>query len=84
MSMTGKIVKSKAGHDKGLLFVISGVSDKEDGYVFIADGRSRRIEKPKKKKLKHLLILDGALETDESFTNRKIRDTISKLKADLN
>ena len=83
MSMTGKIVKSKAGHDKGLLFVISGVSDTDDGYVFIADGGSRRIEKPKKKKLKHLLILDGSVEVDESFTNKKIREEIKKLKADL-
>ena len=81
--MTGKIVKSKAGHDKGQLFVISGVSDIENGYVFIADGKSRRIEKPKKKKLKHLILLDESLEADEDFTNKKIREAIKKLKADL-
>ena len=82
--MTGIIVRSCAGHDKGQLFVISGVSDKDDGCVYIADGKSRRIEKPKRKKLKHLKQTDRSITVDESFTDKKIRETIKMLKAELN
>ena len=47
----GQIVKSKAGHDKGQMYVIL----KEEGeYVLIADGGRRKYDSPKKKKVKHL------------------------------
>ena len=48
----GQLVKSKAGHDRGDIFIVVGVQD--DRYVFIADGDKRRIENPKKKKNRHL------------------------------
>jgi len=48
----GKVVLAKAGRDKGRHFVIVGRIDKD--YVLIADGRTRSIDKPKKKKIKHL------------------------------
>ncbi len=47
----GTIVKSLAGHDKGTHFIVLW-SDNE--YAIIADGKRKTIEKPKKKKLKHL------------------------------
>ncbi len=49
----GAIVLSKAGRDKNRAFVITEVLDSE--YVMIADGRLRTIDRPKKKKCKHLL-----------------------------
>ena len=48
----GQLVKSKAGHDRGDIFIVVGIQD--DQYVFIADGDKRRIENPKKKKNRHL------------------------------
>jgi len=47
----GQIVYSKRGRDKGNLFVVVGLCDE---YCFIADGDLRKIEAPKKKKLKHI------------------------------
>lgn len=48
----GQIVRSTAGHDKGgIFFVIENV---DDDYVLIADGDLRRIDKPKKKNVRHL------------------------------
>ena len=41
----GKVVYSKAGRDKGKCFVIIEVIDEQ--YVYISDGRLRKIEKPK-------------------------------------
>jgi ribosomal protein L14E/L6E/L27E len=62
----GKVVYSKAGRDKDRVFIIVGRLN--DEYVYISDGCLRLIQKPKKKKIKHL-----------SFTNmlsEEIRELI--------
>ena len=46
----GQIVKSKSGHDKGCVFFVVEVLD---DFVMIADGDRRKLENPKKKKVKH-------------------------------
>ncbi len=50
----GSVVLSKAGRDKGSMLVVTEVLDAE--YVLVADGRRRKIEHPKKKKVKHLKV----------------------------
>ncbi len=45
------IVISLAGRDKEKLFY---VVDIQDNYVFLADGKGRKLENPKRKKLKHV------------------------------
>lgn len=50
----GQLVKSKAGRDKGKLFIIKDIIN--DKYVYIVDGDLRKISNPKKKKIKHLII----------------------------
>ena len=47
----GQIVYSKSGHDKGGIFVIFSV---EGEYVYLIDGKNRSLEKPKRKKIKHI------------------------------
>lgn len=45
------IVVSRAGRDKGKIFFVL----EEDGtFAYLANGKERKIETPKKKKLKHL------------------------------
>ena len=74
MDLLGSIALSLAGRDKGRYFVVVGVID--ENHVAVADGRKRKIEKPKKKKLKHLRICcetDGELATllnEKGLTNR--------------
>lgn len=48
----GRVVVATAGRDKGKRFVVIGFEGTE--YVFLADGRRRKAEKPKRKKLKHV------------------------------
>lgn len=55
MKPVGSIAFSKCGRDRNRVFVIVGVSDEQ--HVLIIDGRTRKIDKPKKKKLKHLRIV---------------------------
>lgn len=50
----GMLARSKQGHDKGELFLII---KEEELYVYLADGKSRTLEKPKKKKKKHVQII---------------------------
>lgn len=50
----GMLAKSKAGHDKGHLYVIYDV---DETYVYLVDGQIRTIDKPKKKKRKHIQIV---------------------------
>ena len=47
----GMFARSLAGHDKGKLYVISDV---QEPYVFLVDGKIRTAARPKKKKLIHV------------------------------
>ena len=48
----GDVVRSAAGHDRGQLFLIT----REEGdFVWLADGKSRKLEAPKKKRRKHVV-----------------------------
>lgn len=53
-NLIGKVAIAKAGRDAGKYFMIVDVVD--NNYVYISDGMSRKIEKPKKKKIKHLSL----------------------------
>lgn len=50
----GMLAWSRAGHDEGQLYVILRV---EDEYLYLTDGRLRPLERPKKKKIKHVQVL---------------------------
>ena len=76
------VVISLNGRDKGKRFM---VVETEDEYVMIADGKGRRIEKPKRKKNKHLEFenkLDGQiadkLTGGEKVTNNEVRRTLAQ------
>lgn len=76
------IVRSVAGRDKGRVFV---VLDAEDEYLTLADGKLRRVEKPKRKKKKHtqLIIsetspLQQKILQGEQVFNSEIRKTLSR------
>lgn len=76
--LLGHLFVSLAGRDKDIVCTVVGISE-DDGYVMIADGRIRKVEKPKKKKLKHLKPIDQAeIIPSERFTNRFIREAISR------
>lgn len=80
----GQIVVSRAGRDAGRRFVVVRVID--DFFVEISDGDLRKLEKPKKKKIKHLNITDEKAESLEEklksnarITNAEIRKALEGL-----
>lgn len=50
--LVGSEVISKAGRDEGRIFLV--IESLDDEYVLISDGETRKMEKPKKKKRRHL------------------------------
>jgi len=69
MLQTGNVVYSTAGRDKHKFYAVVGL---ERDMALIADGKGRKLEKPKRKNLLHLrptkTLLDGAaLRTDKQL-----------------
>lgn len=80
----GRVVQAKAGRDKDKTFMIYQRLD--DDYVTIVDGETRKLEKPKKKKIKHLslkpFVLDGIRDkivADKPVFDAEIRKKLDNL-----
>ncbi len=71
----GSVVKSCAGRDKNSYFVAVGISG---GFVEIANGKERKLEKPKRKNIKHISPTNAFIST-EALTNRKLRKVLNEL-----
>ncbi|QGU96900.1 RNA-binding protein [Clostridium bovifaecis] len=76
--LLGRVVYSKVGRDSGKAFIILDKID--DNYVSIIDGDLRKVEKPKKKKIKHLNITNDVIEdikkliiSKESLSNAEVK-----------
>ena len=77
----GQVVYSKVGRDTGRKFIIFGIID--ESYVLIADGDLRRIDKPKKKKLKHLEITSNVIVALSEKLEKKLKVTNSEIRKAL-
>ena len=80
------IVRALAGRDKKKLFF---VIDLDERFALIADGKSRKLENPKRKKLKHLAFEMKSdsraamkIRAGEKITNSEIRRTLAGFAAD--
>ncbi len=75
------IVQSDAGRDKGKLFY---VLDVEGEYLLLADGKTRKVEAPKRKKRRHVHFV-SSVETrvsakitgEEIITNSELRKALA-------
>ena len=54
--MIGRFAISKAGHDKTHIYVITAV---EGDFAYLCDGRLKPLEKPKKKRVKHIQFVNA-------------------------
>ena len=78
--MKEKMAISKSGHDKGSLYVIL---KEETANLYLADGRLKTVEKPKKKNKKHVQLIQRLPEEitqlmpqDGEFRNEDIKRII--------
>lgn len=72
----GQVVYSKSGHDKGKSFIVTEI---EGEYLYLIDGKCRTIDKPKKKKNKHVQITNYV----ESELKTKIENGEALLNSDF-
>ena len=85
MFCTADLVVSVSGRDKNRIFMVTEIID--SNYVLIADGMLRKLEKPKKKKIKHLekseLVLNERLlqkiSEGKKITNAELRKALRLL-----
>ena len=82
------IVKASAGRDKGKLFF---VMDVEDNFLLLADGKTRRLERPKRKKRRHVVFqaridcrTTEKIRSGDRLTNSELRKTLAQFGGDGN
>ncbi|MGL5692490.1 MAG: KOW domain-containing protein [Peptostreptococcaceae bacterium] len=63
----GQVVEGTAGREQGRLYFIIKIIDEQ--YVLISDGKKRKLDRPKLKKVKHLKVYD--------FLNNKVKNKIA-------
>ena len=80
-----EIVLSLAGHDQGKLFCV--ISAEED-FVLLADGKGRKLDAPKKKRMKHVRGVGTSahpailgLQRGEPVTDRALRSALAAFRA---
>lgn len=72
----GSLVYSRAGRDNGTLYLVIKA---EDGYVYVADGDTRKVSNPKKKKLKHINKTNTVLKPDfDNLTDSAVRKALAE------
>ena len=72
----GTVVKSLNGRDKNKYFC---VIDKQGDYVLYCNGCARKLEKPKRKKVKHIQVTPIKLQTETLQVNKHIKKALMGL-----
>ncbi len=82
------VVISLAGHDAGKLFYVIGG---ENGFCLLANGKERKLENPKRKKLKHVrgvprteTRVAAKLLSGDKVLNSELRRDLAKISQDFN
>lgn len=71
-TLVGSLVISKSGHDKNHVYVVMEV---ESGFVYLVDGRIKTIDKPKKKNIKHIQMINYKSDVIiEKIDNKELRN----------
>ena len=74
----GSVVRANAGRDGGGLFVVTAA---DGDRCFIADGKSRKLGKPKRKNIKHISPTDSMIDIN-GITDKQLRIKLRQLSAE--
>ena len=74
----GSVVMSRAGHDKGEFFVVVG---DEGSFVYLCNGKERKLQSPKKKNKRHIALTTLTLSETEMQTDCRLRRNLNKIGA---
>lgn len=73
----GTVVRSTAGHDKGDFLLVLEADGKT---ALVCDGRQRKLEKPKRKNLKHIETASYILNEEDFVSNGRLRKALLRIK----
>lgn len=81
--MPGMLAVSKAGRDRGSLYVIIKEAGED---VYLADGRNRTISRPKRKNRKHIQIIKKIRmeKPQDGYRDLEIKRIIKKYQEEAN
>ncbi len=65
----GQVVRALAGKEQNGFYLVTAL---ENGFVLLADGKHRPLERPKRKNLRHIALTSTVWET-EGLSNRELR-----------
>ena len=78
MLLRGQIIKSTAGRDKGYLMSVVSSDDK---YVYVCDGKERRLASPKRKNPKHIEVFDTKLSDEQLNSDKSLRKALAQIES---
>ncbi len=70
----GWVVRSTAGHDKDDIFCVVGV---QENFLLLADGKTRKVGKPKRKKKIHVDIICRTAESDTIIQTLRRKEPVT-------
>jgi len=76
MFLRGQVVRSLAGRDKGYLMT---VTDYDGTYVYVCDGKERRLSGPKRKNPRHIEKTPWLLAENRMHSDRGLRNDLREL-----
>ncbi len=75
----GSVVKSLAGKDKDRFFCVVGFTGDGKAYCLLRDGKLFKVEKPKKKNVKHINATGFKLQSEALQVNKHLKKAIDSL-----
>lgn len=73
----GDVVKSIQGRDKNKFYIIYQIID--DNFVNLVNGEIRKIENPKRKRIKHIQIVEKkSINTEQELSNANIKKILKE------
>lgn len=83
---SGEFVYATKGRDTGKCFIVISA---KDNYLYLCDGKNRKVSNPKKKKMKHVertgvydKFIVERLTGENELTNKEVRHSLSKFKSE--
>ena len=78
MFLRGQVIKSTAGRDKGYLMTVVASDEK---FIYVCDGKERRLEKPKRKNPKHIKLLSEVLNDIQMNSDKALRKALAQIES---
>lgn len=74
----GDVVRSLSGRDKETLLA---VTDTDETYIYVCDGKARPLHNPKRKNPKHVRALEQRLSEDQLRSDKSLRRALAIVKS---